>query len=280
MGSASHGTGSASLRVTYHRSGYAQRCAANSRESPPPSWSVDRWLVSHRSDCVGHPDEDVGVLEDERAKRSELEAHLYVCVGLLEVLGLYPCERGGMPYPFGGNAPPLRSDALPLRSDAPPFRSDARRERRGAIGSAYRSPTPGSDAQIEPRDAPREGRVLVHPFLAMHCPFRAMLHAFVATPFEGEDAIHEESHGHRALHRVPDLLRERGSEYVGSSSERETMRPGYVGMPREPKKSSLDTRHVRTVSNARRSPRRHDEHIEPVAVVAGTHASLECHSCP
>jgi hypothetical protein len=74
---------------------------------------------------------------------------------------------------------------------------------------------------------------MLRPFLAMRCPFLAMLHAFAATRCEGEAAIHEGLHGHRALHGVPDLFRERGSECVGSSSEHETMRPACVGMPRE-----------------------------------------------
>jgi len=77
------------------------------------------------------------------------------------------------------------------------------------------------------------------PFLVMHCPFLgvlrpflAMLHAFAATRCEGEDAIHEESRGHHALHRVPDPSRGRGSACVGSDSARETTGPAYVGMPR------------------------------------------------
>jgi len=77
------------------------------------------------------------------------------------------------------------------------------------------------------------------PFLVMHCPFLgvlrpflAMLHAFAATRCEGEDALHEESRGHHALHRVPDPSRGRGSACVGSDSARETTGPAYVGMPR------------------------------------------------
>jgi hypothetical protein len=69
------------------------------------------------------------------------------------------------------------------------------------------------------------------PFLGMLCPFLAMLHAFAATPCESEDAIHEELHGHHALHGVPDASRGRESEFVRSSSERERRRPAYVGMP-------------------------------------------------
>jgi hypothetical protein len=64
------------------------------------------------------------------------------------------------------------------------------------------------------------------PFLAMLRPFLATLHAFAATRREGEDASREESPGHCAS-------RGTGSERVGSSSERETTRPIYVGMPRE-----------------------------------------------
>jgi hypothetical protein len=65
---------------------------------------------------------------------------------------------------------------------------------------------------------------MLHLFLAMRCPFLAvhrpfltmrrplrpmqrplpaMLHAFVATRCEGEDASDEESRGHHALHGVP-----------------------------------------------------------------------------
>ena len=46
---------------------------------------------------------------------------------------------------------------------------------------------------------------VLHPLLAMHRPFvamrrlfPAMLHAFAATLYEGEDAIYQESRGHRA----------------------------------------------------------------------------------
>jgi hypothetical protein len=81
----------------------------------------------------------------------------------------------------------------------------------------------------------------LHPFLPMHCPFLGMLHAFLAilhefaaTQSEAEDAIHEESRAHRPLHRVPDPSRWRGSECVGSDSERAMMRTARVGMPRQP----------------------------------------------
>jgi hypothetical protein len=60
------------------------------------------------------------------------------------------------------------------------------------------------------------------PLLATHCPFLAMLHAFAATCSECEDARHEESHGHHALHGVLDRFHGRGSECVGSCSERKT----------------------------------------------------------
>jgi hypothetical protein len=91
-------------------------------------------------------------------------------------------------------------------------------------------------------------------FRATHCLVRAMLrlflgmlHAFAATRCEDVDAIHEESPGHHALHSilfpVPTTprqkrghavpSRERGSECIGSSPERETTRPGHVGMLRD-----------------------------------------------
>jgi hypothetical protein len=71
------------------------------------------------------------------------------------------------------------------------------------------------------------------PFLGALCAFLGMLYSFAATLCEGEDAIHEELSVHHALHGVPDPFRGRGSECVGSPSERETIRPAYVGMPRE-----------------------------------------------
>jgi hypothetical protein len=70
---------------------------------------------------------------------------------------------------------------------------------------------------------------MLHPFLAMARPFQAMLHAFAATRREGEDASHEESRSHHALHGVPDPSRESGSACLGCSSERETTRSAYVG---------------------------------------------------
>jgi hypothetical protein len=68
----------------------------------------------------------------------------------------------------------------------------------------------------------------------MRWPFLAMLHAFAATRCEDKDAVHEESRGHHARHGMPDPSRGRGSECVGSSSECETTRSLYVGMPGEP----------------------------------------------
>ncbi len=52
---------------------------------------------------------------------------------------------------------------------------------------------------------------LHRPFFAMLHAFPAMLHAFAAMRCEGEDAIHEESRGHHALHAVPDPFRRRGT---------------------------------------------------------------------
>jgi hypothetical protein len=79
----------------------------------------------------------VGVRKEERAKRSELEAHGCACLGVLEVFGQYHYERGAMPYPFG---------AMP----------DANVEVRSVVRIASRRV--GSVAQIERRDALREGR--------------------------------------------------------------------------------------------------------------------------
>jgi hypothetical protein len=86
----------------------------------------------------------VGVLEEERAKRSELEAHRCVYLGMLEVFGQYHFERGAMPDPFG--ATPHLFGAMP----------DANVETRSVARIAPRRV--GSDAQIERRDALREGR--------------------------------------------------------------------------------------------------------------------------
>jgi hypothetical protein len=66
---------------------------------PSPLWSTGRSLVAHRSDCVGHRYEEVGVRKEERRERSELEAHHWVCLGVLEVFGPHPYERGAMPDP-------------------------------------------------------------------------------------------------------------------------------------------------------------------------------------
>jgi hypothetical protein len=70
---------------------------------------------------------------------------------------------------------------------------------------------------------------------------------FAATLCEGEGAVHEESVGHPALHGVHFLVlttprqsrgravpsRPRGSDWVGSGSERATTRPAHVGMRKE-----------------------------------------------
>jgi hypothetical protein len=93
------------------------------------------------------------------------------------------------------------------------------------------------------------------PFVAMPRPFAALLHALAATRSEGEDAVHEESSGHHVRHGVPDPYRARGSERVGSSSERATTLPVRVGMRRE----QLATPHEeRTMPAAK--PRRPREH--------------------
>jgi hypothetical protein len=96
-------------------------------------------FVLHRSDCVGPPDEDRGVLEEERAKRSELEAHRSVCLVMLEAFGQHRYERGAMPDPFGpmpdanGAAPSIMPTASRrVGSDALVERGDALREGRDA----------------------------------------------------------------------------------------------------------------------------------------------------
>jgi hypothetical protein len=93
-----------------------------------------------------------------------------------------------------------------------------------------------------------------HPVLAMHHAFAALLHAFAATRCEGEVAVHEESFGHHVRHGVPDPCRARGSERVGSSSERVTTRPARVGMRSEQLETPHEERTMPSVK--RRSPRR------------------------
>jgi hypothetical protein len=72
---------------------------------------------------------------------------------------------------------------------------------------------------------------MLHAFSATLCAFLGMLHAFAATPCQGEDAIHEESRGLHSLCGLLGPFRGRGSRCGGSSSERETTRYAYVGMP-------------------------------------------------
>jgi hypothetical protein len=69
------------------RSRSTERCPTSSRERARPSWCVGRTLAPHRSDCVGHLDEEVGARGEEQGKRSELEAHPCICLGVLEVFG-------------------------------------------------------------------------------------------------------------------------------------------------------------------------------------------------
>jgi len=63
----------------------------------------------------------------------------------------------------------------------------------------------------------------------------SLLNAFPAMRSEGDDAVHEESHRHHALHGVPDPSRKRGSECLGRCSQRQTAGPAYVGLPRCPR---------------------------------------------
>jgi hypothetical protein len=74
---------------------------------------------------------------------------------------------------------------------------------------------------------------MLHAFLGTLCPFLGTLHAFLGMLCEGEDAILEESRGLHALHGMPDPFRGRGNECAGSSSEHETTRYAYFGMPGE-----------------------------------------------
>jgi hypothetical protein len=108
----------------------------------------------HPSECVEHPDEDLGVLEEDPGEYSELEELRCVCLGMLEVFGPHPYERGAMPDAnreahsamrtaprrVGSDALIERMDALPEGRDAPPVPRDA-------------APVP-CDAQPVPCDAP------------------------------------------------------------------------------------------------------------------------------
>jgi hypothetical protein len=76
-----------------------------------------------------------------------------------------------------------------------------------------------------------------------------MLHAFATTRCEGEEGRHEELRGPHALHGAPDPSRERGSECVGNSSERETTRPVCVGMPRVLLETSNEDNGMRTMQS-------------------------------
>jgi hypothetical protein len=84
------------------------------------------------------------VLEEERAKGSELEAHRSVCVGVLEEFGQCPYERGAMPDAFGAMRHVF--GAMPDANAAAP----------SVVRIACRHA--GSDALIKGRDAVREGR--------------------------------------------------------------------------------------------------------------------------
>jgi hypothetical protein len=108
---------------------------------------MGRGIAPHPSDCVGLRDGDVDVLEEERGERSELEAYPCVCLGVLDVLGQRPYERGGMPDPFGA-MPDANREALSVARTAPRrVGSHARIERRDALRKG-RHPPP------VPRDAP------------------------------------------------------------------------------------------------------------------------------
>jgi hypothetical protein len=78
-------------------------------------------------------------------------------------------------------------------------------------------------------------------------PFVVMLHALAATRSEGEAAGHEESPGHHAIRRECDLFRGRGSKCFWNSSEGETTRHVYIGMPRERLEMSNEERTMRAV---------------------------------
>ena len=104
----------------------------------------------------------------------------------------------------------------------------------------------GSDAPIERRDAPRKGRRAARvPCEALPAPPDSPAVPPDAPPVpgdaprirgrasEGEDVIHEESVGHRALHGLPEVFRLEGSQRVGSCSERATARPVSLVGPSE-----------------------------------------------
>jgi len=156
-------------RHAYRRCRSAERCPTSSRESPRRSWSIGRVLASHRSDCVGYLDGDVGVREEERRKRSALEAHACGCLGMHEGFGQHSCERVAMHDPLRamrdpfGTMPDANGDAryvarTALRrvgSDAPIERGDALREGRHAPPAPPDSPPAPPDAAPVPCDASR-----------------------------------------------------------------------------------------------------------------------------
>jgi hypothetical protein len=120
---------------------------------------------------VGHPDEDVGMLEKKRGEHSGLEAHHCLCLGVLEAFGQHPYERGVMPDPFGVMPDANRearsiirtasrrvgSDALRKRGDAPPVPRDRLRKRSDASPASRDALREGGDAAPASRDALREG---------------------------------------------------------------------------------------------------------------------------
>jgi hypothetical protein len=145
------GNGQGFIAPLHRPSRRADRCPTRSRRSARSSWRIARTPAPHRSDCVGHPDQEVGAREEERGRRSELAALGCPCLGEPEVFGPHRYERGAMLNPLG-----TRGDLFAAAPDANGAMPDASGEAHPVVRTARRRV--GSDAPIEPRDAMREGR--------------------------------------------------------------------------------------------------------------------------
>jgi hypothetical protein len=116
----------------------------------------------------------VGVLDEEGGKRSEFEACRCVCLGVLDVFGPHPDERGAVLGSFV--APPYPFEAMPGRFGAV---HDAKGEAPSVVGIARRRVVamPGSNDGMS-----RTKGGMLHPFLGMPCPFLPMRCPFLGMP--------------------------------------------------------------------------------------------------
>jgi hypothetical protein len=171
------------------------------------------------------------------------------------------CSRSSDCIPTNGERCTARFERPATRSERCPTRSERGVPWRGPLPDAWVVMRPSNRVMacakvgvLHPflamrRSIPAMCRPLLpihRPFVAMRRPFQAMLHAFAATRSEGEDALHEESVGHPALHGVlfPVLTtprqsrgravpsRGRGSEFVGMRRPHLVMNRSLLGMRR------------------------------------------------